>query len=105
MAFPQGLRESLARLKLNMEKTSDKEALVARTIAWIEPILAAETSMKVSEPSSSTPRASWKVDTQIFELTFALDWKQFSIACQLNSSANMFAGPGSATRMASSAAG
>ncbi|KAH8890503.1 hypothetical protein GQ53DRAFT_747530 [Thozetella sp. PMI_491] len=41
-AFPKGLRESLALLSSNLEKTSDREALVAKTIAWIDPVLAIE---------------------------------------------------------------
>ena len=42
VAFPQGLRVALARLKDNMETTSDKQALAVKTIAWMETILAVE---------------------------------------------------------------
>lgn len=39
-AFPRALREVLARIKAQNEKTEDKGALASKTIAWIDPILA-----------------------------------------------------------------
>lgn len=41
-AYPKALREALARLKDGLEKTEDRAGLVAKTMAWIEPILAVE---------------------------------------------------------------
>ncbi|KAM0321944.1 hypothetical protein ACHAQA_009841 [Verticillium albo-atrum] len=38
--FPRGLREALSRLKNGLEATSDPARLKAKTIAWVEPILA-----------------------------------------------------------------
>lgn len=40
--FPRALREVLARIKTQMEATADKEKLAAKTVAWMEPILARE---------------------------------------------------------------
>lgn len=40
--FPRALREVLARIKTHMETTADKGKLVAKTVAWMEPILARE---------------------------------------------------------------
>lgn len=39
-AFPRALREVLARVKAQTEKTEDKATLAAKTIAWVNPILA-----------------------------------------------------------------
>lgn len=38
--FPKALREVLARIKAQMETTKDKGKLGAKTLAWIDPILA-----------------------------------------------------------------
>lgn len=40
--FPKALREALARLRSMLEKTQDKSGLAAKTLAWIDPLLAFE---------------------------------------------------------------
>jgi len=40
--FPSALREALARLRSATEVTADQTALAAKTVAWIEPLLAVE---------------------------------------------------------------
>lgn len=40
--FPRALRDVLARIKTQMETTSDKSKLAAKTVAWMQPILARE---------------------------------------------------------------
>ncbi|EON98463.1 putative u3 small nucleolar rna-associated protein 6 protein [Phaeoacremonium minimum UCRPA7] len=41
-AFPKALRESLARIKVQTEATEDRELFTAKTVGWIDPILAKE---------------------------------------------------------------
>jgi U3 small nucleolar RNA-associated protein 6 len=40
--FPKALRECLARLRTNFEKTNDKKALAQKMAVWIESILEVE---------------------------------------------------------------
>lgn len=41
-ALPKALRESLARIKVQTEATEDRELFAAKTVGWIDPLLARE---------------------------------------------------------------